>query len=109
MDYIGSQACVDRLEELKNEQAQAHNMISRGEFLPLTNQLREALANIAQEVQRALNDDAVFTEDDVAMLCAHEAKKALEGKQNANKDANNYAFTLFDLSCLWLSKTETCH
>ncbi len=84
-------------------------MISRRESLPLTNQLREALANIAQEVQRALNDDAVFTEDDVDMFCANEAKKALKGKQNANKDANNYAFTLFDLSCFWLSETENCH
>ncbi len=111
MDYMSSQACDERFEELKNEHIQAVNMISQGRPLPLTNLLREALANIAQEVQSALNDHAVPTADDVALFCAKEAERMVEKNQNAKREVNNYAFTLFylSLSCLCLSKTEICH
>ncbi len=103
MDYMKSQACIERFE-LEKERIQDRPLISRGKLLPLTNQLRESLANVHQEVQKALEDGAVLINDDIGMLCADEAKKA-----NGEEGRESYAHTIFFYSHPWLSVTPTCH
>ena len=108
MNYRDNPAYAERFYELEAEYIEARLTIHQGQPLELNHQLRQSLGRVAQKVQEALDDDAISTEDDVARFCADEAKKVLKRNRNyANK--NNYAYTLFYLSCLWLSKTETCH
>ncbi len=85
-------------------------MINRGCLLVLDKQLRQSLGRVAQEVQDAFNDGAVVIDDDLAMLCADEAKEALKGKSGRlNEVTSTYTDTLCHYSGLWLSETQTCH